>query len=98
MQLSLSSRAPARIEGIELQTSSNRPFSRRIKAPAGPEVTELTANGSSTFGVQPQVEFELQGNMTIPESLEMIVTDQFKNEHIIRMKDGEHWPPLPPLG
>lgn len=95
MQVSLSATADVHLEAIYLQTHRNRPFSRRINARRSPERTDLVANQNHSFRVYPQVEYESAEAPNVPDSLEMVIVDELRGEHIIHLRDGDQWPSLP---
>lgn len=85
----------ARIEDIQLRTHKNKPPCQSLKSIAPPQVDELPEQASNNFQVYPQCQFLYERKRNLPESLEMVIVDQYGGEHLIHLKDGEQLPILP---
>ena len=65
-------------------------------SPSGlPQISELDGSGSYNFTAWPQIEYFYDGANTLPESLDMVVIDEFGAEHLIYLKRGQTLPNLP---
>lgn len=61
-----------------------------------PQTTVLEEQYSGqNFEAYPQVEFHYFGGNELPESLDLIVIDEFEREHIIHLREGDNLPKLP---
>jgi len=93
--VSLSSPSAVGIQDIKLRTHRNSPPCLSLSPSAQPQISELDGLGSHSFTAWPQIEYLYDGTATLPESLDMVVIDEFGVEHEIYLKTGEAMPTLP---
>jgi len=84
------------IKDIRLRTHRNKPPCRSLASLIAPQVTTLEEQHvGRNFEAYPQIEFHYNGEGILPESLDLIVIDEFEREHIIDLRDGERLPAIP---
>jgi membrane protein implicated in regulation of membrane protease activity len=81
------------IEKVELRTYKNQPPCQSLPPIVAPQRDRLDASTGSNFRVNPQIQYPYhEDNWTIPDTLEMVVTDEVGGEHTVHLKDGESLP------
>jgi hypothetical protein len=96
ISVSLSSSSAVGIDEIKLRTHRHSPPCLSLSAAAQPQITKLDGSSSYSFMAWPQIEYLYDGTTNaLPESLDMVVIDEFGAEHLIYLKQGQTLPSLP---